>query len=323
MAQRRQRHLRRNLLVFLASFLAHVGLFYIAAAEFNFYRLPEEREPAVQVEIVPETVQPIPPIPPPPPVKPQVAPTPQPPSPPPTPQVQPKPLPPTAARAPAQPSPAPSAPVQAAPSPTPNPTPKPTPSPTPAPLAPPAPAPQPGPPKVVSRSTLVQSQAKAVSAPRLILHKNQQAASALAPAVAIPGAIEAPSAPTGPGPGAGAPAGGQAGGGRAPGFPGGALPGFGSGLRGGVLGCANAEALHLSAAERARCAQAFGEGAKDSPQMSAIDASKRRELDREAASEAAAQKYRDAPPDSVTSASHGSYVRPIDGEPHLGHAPGE
>jgi hypothetical protein len=100
------------------------------------------------------------------------------------------------------------------------------------------------------------------------------------------------------------------------GLPGGALPGFGGGLRGSALGCANAEALHFTAAEKARCAQQFGEGAKESPQMSAIDASKRQELDHEAASAAAAQKYRDSMPT-------GTVDHPIDGQPRLGHSPTE
>jgi hypothetical protein len=36
MAQRRRRHLRRDVLVFLTSALFHVGLFFIAASEFTY-----------------------------------------------------------------------------------------------------------------------------------------------------------------------------------------------------------------------------------------------------------------------------------------------
>ena len=127
-----------------------------------------------------------------------------------------------------------------------------------------------------------------------MLHKPKDPGSPLAPAVGIPGASFAAAHRP------------RAGGRRRPraarrrrrrpGLPGGALPGFGGGLRGSALGCANAEALHFTAAEKARCAEQFGEGARESPQMSAIDASKRQELDHEAASAAAAQKYRDSTP---------------------------
>ena len=151
MPQRRRRQLRRNVLVFLGSLVAHIGLFFLVVSQFHFYPLREEPQEAVQVEIVP-TVQPIPPPPIPPPIKPLVQPTPKPPTPPPTPQPQPqptppKPQPPTPERA--TPAPAPTAPVAATPKPTPTPAPKPAPSPTP--LAPPTPAPTPGPPKVCLR----------------------------------------------------------------------------------------------------------------------------------------------------------------------------
>ena len=312
MPQRRRRQLRRNVLVFLGSLVAHTGLFFLVVSQFHFYPLREEPQEAVQVEIVPP-VQPIPPPVIPPPIKPVVQPTPKPPTPPPTPQPQPqptppKPQPPTPQRA--TPAPTPTAPVAAAPKPTPAPAPKPAPSPTP--LAPPTPAPTPGPPKVVSASQLVKSQAQVASTPKIVLHKNKDQGAPLAPAVAIPGAIFAP--PTGPAPTAAAPSGGALGGGA--GLPGGALPGFGGGLRGSALGCANAEALHFTAAEKARCAEQFGEGARESPQMSAIDASKRQELDHEAASAAAAQKYRDSTPS-------GTEARPVPGQPRLGHSPTE
>ena len=316
MAQRRRRQLRRNVLVFLGSLIAHVGLFFAVVKDFHFYTLHEENEQAVEVQIVPQPE----PIPPPvilPPIKPPVQPTPKPPSPaatPPTPQPTPPKLqPPTPARPTPQPVQTPTAPVAAPPKATPTPAPRPTPAPTP--LAPPTPAPTPGPPKMVSQSTAVASHAAAPSpAPKIVLHKAKEQGAPLAPAVAIPGAIFAPpngAAPQGPAPGGGAP-----GGGSGPDLPGGSLPGFGGGLRSSALGCANAEALHFTAAEKARCAQAFGEGAKETPVMSAIDASKRQELDHEAASDAAAQKYRDSMPT-------GTDVRPLPGQPRLGHSPSE
>ena len=313
MAQRRQRHLRRNVLVFLGSLAAHTGLFFLVVNQFHFYPVHYQPEEAVQIEIVPQPIQPIPPLPIPPPIKPQVQPTPKPPTPPPTPQAQPtppKPQPATPARATPQPVQTQTAPVAAPAKPVQAPSPKPAPNPTP--LAPPTPAPTPGPPRVVSQSQVVKSQAQVASTPKIVLHKAKEQGSPLAPAVAIPGATFAP--PTGPAPSAATPAGGAPGG--VAGLPGGALPGFGGGLRGGALGCANAEALHFTAAEKARCAQQFGEGAKESPQMSAIDASKREELDHEAASAAAAQKYRDSTP-------AGSEARPVEGQPRLGHSPSE
>jgi hypothetical protein len=93
------------------------------------------------------------------------------------------------------------------------------------------------------------------------------------------------------------------------------LPHFGGGLRGSLIGCANAEALHLSREEQARCNESLGAGAAQSPQMSAIDASKRRTLDGQAASEAASQKYRDSAP-------AGAWNTPQAGQPRDGQSPG-
>jgi hypothetical protein len=308
--------MRRNALVFVGSLIAHVGLFFFVVKDFHFYPLREEPETAVQVQIVPPPPETIPP-----PVMLPPIPQPRPPSPPPAPQPQPqptppKPQPPTPERATPQPTQTPTAPV-AAPQKT-APAPAPKPAPAPSPLAPTSPAPTPGPPKPVPASQLLKSQAQsATQAPKIILHRPKEQGSALAPSVSIPGAAFAP--PAGAPPAAGLPGGGGAPGGGAPGgsgLLGGALPGFGRGLRGGVLGCANAEALHLSAAEKARCAEAFGEGARESPQMSAIDASKRQELDRESAAATAAQKYRDSTPS-------GSEARPVAGQPRILQSPAQ
>jgi hypothetical protein len=212
-----------------------------------------------------------------------------------------------------KPTVAPTAPLKTTPSPTPAPAPKP--AALPSPLAPPVPAPQPGPPVAVPRSQLIQAQPQIVAARRLVLHKNQDQGTPLAPPVSIPGAVFAPSPQqanaASAAAGSGAPSGGGAGG-----LPGGTLPHFGPGLRGGLLGCANADALHLSAEERARCDEALGAGAAQSPQMSAIDASKRRELDRQAAGEATAQKYRDSGPS-------GAWNQPQAGQPRDGQSPSQ
>ena len=317
MAQRRRRHLRRNVLVFVASTIFHVGLFYIAASEFTYYPPPQEARAPVEVEIVPEAEQPIPP----PPIpriiiKQKLAPTPTP-APPPTPQPQPptpqKPQPPAPAKITPQVAPAPSAPVQAQHAPAPAPTPKPTLAPSLAPISPAAPAPNPGPPRVVNAPAAPTVQSKAFAAPHIVLHRNRNEAGApLAPSVSIPGAVQAS-----PQQATGAPAGGAPGGpGGAPGgLPSGSLPGFGSGLRGSVLGCANAAALHLSKEEQAKCDEAFGTGARESPQMDPIGATKRADIDRQAAGEQAAQRYRDSTP-------AGSEASPIAGQPRILRKPG-
>jgi len=312
MAQRRRRHVRRNVLVFAGSLVAHVGVFFLLASEFRFYPPPQEETPPVVIEIVPPPEVQTPPLPPPAPIPPkqQEKPTPKPPSPPPAPQPVPTPKPtptPPAPQAAAKPAPKPAAPVKTATLPSPTLAPKPAPVPTP--LAPPLPEVEPGPPKTVSRSTVVQQQPRTVTTPHtLVLHKSPREAPAFVPTVSIPGAVFAqPSQPSGPGAPSSASGGGA--------FPGGALPGFGSGLRGSALGCANAAALHLTAEEQARCIEAFGAGTKEAPQMSAIDASRRTTLDQEAAGEAAAQKYRDSTPAAGTA--------PAPGQPRAGHSPSE
>jgi len=314
MAQRRHRHLRRDVLVFLASTALHVALFVIAASEFTYYPPPPETRAPVEVEIVPEAEQPIPPPPIPRIIKERLAPTPTPQ--PPTPQPQPpKPQTPTQARAAPQAAPVQSAPLQANRAPALAPALKPTLAPALAPISPAAPAPTPGPPRVTAPAApTVQS--KAFASPHIVLHRNRNAAGApLAPSVSIPGAVEAPpqrasGAPLGApgGPGGGARAGG--------GLPAGALPGFGPGLRGSLLGCANAAALHLSKAEQAKCDEALGDGARESPQMDPIGATRRAEIDRQATTEEAAERYRDSTPG-------GSEVRPIAGQPRILHRPGE
>ena len=321
MAQRRRRHLRRDVLVFLTSALFHVGLFFIAVSEFTYYPPPPEQRAPVEVEIVPEAQEPLPPPPIPRIIIKQHAPTPTqapPPVPQPQPPTPPKPQPPTPAKVNPQRAPVASAPLQVNHAAQAAPTPKPTLAPALAPISPAAPAQNPGPPRVVNAPAAPTVQSKAFAAPHIVLHRNRNEAGApLAPSIAIPGAVESP-----PQQAAGAPGGGGApggpGGGGAPGggLPSGSLPGFGSGLRGSMLGCANAAALHLSKAEQAKCAEAFGMGAHESPQMDPIGATKRTDIDRQAAGEEAAQKYRDSTP-------AGSEASPIAGQPRILHRPGE
>jgi hypothetical protein len=155
-------------------------------------------------------------------------------------------------------------------------------------------------------------QTHAVAAPHIVLHKSREAGTPLEPGLNLPGATFAPP-PQAAAPGGGAPSG--AGGPPGGGLPGGRLPAFGSGLRGGPLGCANAAVLHLTPEEQARCDEAFGEGALQSPRMDPIGSSKRQLLDSEAAQEEAARKYRDSMP-------AGSAATPTPGQPKILQTPG-
>jgi hypothetical protein len=312
LVQRRRRHLRRNTLIFLGSLLTHAVVFYLANSEFQFYQLPEANEPAVQVEIVPEKTPPPPPFPL---ITPKLTPKPQPPSPQPTPAPQPQPAPtpqPTTPQVsivkapPAAPTPAP-AKVAATPAPAPKPAPAPTP------LAPTA---QPAPPQPAPSVTLTHTAPKTVSAPKIVLHRPRDETSGLEPPISIPGAVFAPSpspsttAPPAP------PSGALPGGGSVAGLPSGQLPGFGGGLKGGRLGCLNAVAAHLSAEQQARCTQAYGEGARETPVLDPLGTAKRAELDREAAQEAASQKYRDT-------TVGGTLSSPTPGQPKILQKPSE
>jgi hypothetical protein len=98
-------------------------------------------------------------------------------------------------------------------------------------------------------------------------------------------------------PGGGAQAGGGGGGGAPGGAPGaltgsrlnglspypyGALPSGGPGLRGTLVGCANSEAVNLSAVERAKCNERFGDEAAKAPVLDGIDPAKRARFDKAA-----------------------------------------
>jgi len=313
MAQRRRRHLQRDALVFLASLAAHLVFFYLLASEFTFYQLPEA--PAVQVEIVPELSTP----PPQPPPKPEIIRVPRPvPIPPlPTPQTKPQEQPqPTPAPQPALPQPAvkPTAPIKLAP--TPAPTPPVKPATVPSPIAPAAPTAEPGPPQAVPQSAIVAAQPHMVAAPTLKLHKSQsQLLSPLAPSLSLPGAqIAQPSPAQTPG-GSAAGAGGGGGSAGTQGLPRGSF-GFGSGLRGSLIGCVNADTVKLTEEERAKCAERFGAGTRVAPVMDPIGASKRSVLDDEAQGASTAAKYRDSAPT-------GTVDQPIAGQPRAMHSPAQ
>jgi hypothetical protein len=74
------------------------------------------------------------------------------------------------------------------------------------------------------------------------------------------------------------------------------MPGGGSGLRGTLVGCANAEAVSLSSAERARCNERFGVSAGSAPALDPMSPLKRAAFDKASASDQAAQRYRGSTP---------------------------
>lgn len=253
--------------------------------------------PAMNVEIV--SLPPMPPIEPPKVEPPKAKPQPQP-----TPAPPPKPTPPKNEQPklepakPQPPKPAPAKPTPAKPSP-------PKPSPLPAPVAPsptPTSRPAPKPQATVIKSTPIQAsvQAAPVEHPSpLKIHKALQAAPTGVPILPM-----APAAgPTGkPGSAAGATAAspgttGTAGTSRLSGlspYPYGAMPSGGPGLRGTLVGCANAEAVRLSGAERAHCNERFGVDISHAPALDAIPRAKRAEFDKAADRQEADRKYRDA-----------------------------
>ena len=272
------------------------------------YQLPEPTPPPMELQIYPPQEVPPPPPPPveiPPKIKealkeasqtpPVVPPIPQPPKPeatPPTPVAppkvtQPKPSPPTPAPTapptptPARPTPPKPSPLAAAPVPAKTPAP-----PAPAPSPSPAPKPSLAPTPSVTAPNPVTARVVApviVAHPSLLnLHKPLKQAPASVPTL--------PMAPSGQaGGGGGGTPGGAAGGplngsrlnGLSP-YPSGAMPSGGPGLRGTLVGCANAEAVSLTSVERAKCNERFGVEAAKAPVLSGMDPGRRAEFDKTA-----------------------------------------
>ncbi len=241
--------------------------------------MPEIPPPPITPPKIPPTPKPLPTPPP------KATPTPpKPPTPTPTPP-QPTPATPTPPT-PAPPKPTPTPPKPTPPKPAPTPTPvTPTPAPKPAPAPPAPPAPNPGPPKPAPPAAVVRPSP-------LNLHKQDKEAPANVPTFPM-----AP--PAGPAGQAGAPAGG---GGltneqKLNGIgliPYGAMPSGGPGLRGSLVGCANAQAVGLSSAERAHCNERFGDSLAHAPVLDGMDPAKRAAFDKEVGREEARRKYRDS-----------------------------
>ncbi len=84
-------------------------------------------------------------------------------------------------------------------------------------------------------------------------------------------------------------------------YPYGAMPSGGPGLRGTLVGCANADAVGLSSAERSHCNERFGEDMAHAPALDPLSRNKRAEFDKSAAHEEAERRYRAAEPHALGS----------------------
>ena len=275
---------RRNAFAAVLSAALHLGLIYLFVQDFTKpYALIEPAAPPLEVEIVPpEQITPpiIPPIvyhvtPPQKTVPPKAQPLPQPPKPP---------------------------------------TPVPSPAPAPqvretltrpnvvtaakAPTAKVAPAAQVN----VKAASLPQTLAPPAQPGPLILNLHKPAQAAPAGIASLP--MAPPAGGASPPAGAPSPGGGRNG---LSSLPYGAMPSGGSGLRGSLVGCANSEAIHLSAAEKSRCNDRFGENASAAPKLDPISAAKRSELDKQAEKQERDRKYRDATPIGTTQGTRYGY----------------
>jgi len=83
-------------------------------------------------------------------------------------------------------------------------------------------------------------------------------------------------------------------------FPPGSLPSGGPGLRGSLVGCANSQAVGLSAVEKAHCAERFGVDVARAPHLDGIPPDKRAAFDRAIEKADAWRSYRDSIPANGT-----------------------
>jgi hypothetical protein len=296
------RTVRRNTLALGFSAVFHVAILTLILSQASpDYQTPEAPAPPIDTQIV--TLEPPPPpiITPPPREQPRVEPTR-----PPEPRTPPRAAPP--APAPAQPAPAPPKPGPV----TAKPAPVQAEAPRPLPVAPPAPAPKveaapriaPAPPAPLSPAPKTATPAPTA---HLNIHKPEKDAPANVATLPLAPA-PSPAAPAG-GPRAATASGEPAlGGSRLNGlspYPYGAMPSGGGGLRGTLIGCANADAVSLSAAERARCNERFGSEAASAPALDGIAPAKRAAFDKAAAQQEADRKYRAAVPTGTSIGAHG------------------
>jgi hypothetical protein len=83
------------------------------------------------------------------------------------------------------------------------------------------------------------------------------------------------------------------------------MPSGGPGLRGTLVGCANAEAVSLSSVERAHCNSRFGAAASRAPTLDGIDPGKRAQFDKTAARQDAERRAEGAMPVGTTAGASG------------------
>jgi hypothetical protein len=303
----------RQAAAFVVSALFHVVMLALVfTSPWRPYALPEAAPPPEEVEIIrtpqeePEPPQKLPPIP-------QTPPTPAPQAQPerePTPVVQPQPLPQPQPPEPPKPEPAKPAPPRVE-------TVRPVVIPTPAapaaarllrplnaptlqapPVLAPIPEPEARPAAPAAPAHAAAPAQPAPTAAQLHPRKSEHEAPAGVPTLPLTPAPASHAAP-----GGGAPAGGGGGGGGGPAagsrlqglnpYPGGVFPG-GTGLRGSLVGCANAEAVSLSSVERAHCAERFGTSAGTAPHLDPIPAARRSAFEQEAAKRDRDRAYRDS-----------------------------
>ena len=241
---------------------------------------PEPAPPQPEPDSPPQPVVPVHPK-----ILPPTPTSPGPPAPSPTPTL-PKPPPPKPVLSPATP---PATPVAPAPAPAPLPTPAPRPTQKPATevnkaLPTPTQAPQ-------------RAAAPIATAPLpLNIHKAAQPTPAGVPTLPL-----APA--SGPSGRPGAPGGASAIGSEPPGtsrlngltpYPYGFMPSGGGGLRGTLVGCANAEAVRLSGVERDKCNERFGQEISAAPKLDPLSPAKRATFDKSSARDAAWTRYRDS-----------------------------
>jgi hypothetical protein len=313
---KKARTIRRNALAAMLSVLFHAGMLALIISQATpDYDLPETPAPPMDVRIMPMEE---PPPPPPPVILPRTLPPPTPTPPtaappkpaPPSPELPkpPRPEPPT----PPRPSPVPTPAVPAPPAPTPAPI-------RPAPVAPEAPRPLPTPaPRPQSKPVAAPPKAQAAPAPpaplsRLNIHKPEKdAPNSVATAPFAPAPASAAGAPRSAQSASGAPSADREpdmGGSRLSGLlnPGlfGGMPGGGGGLRGTLVGCANADVVRLSAVERARCNDRLGVEAGSAPALDTMSPAKRAAFDKASAGQEADRKYRAAVPTGTTTGNHG------------------
>jgi len=290
---------RRAAIAFALSTLFHVIILTLIVNQASpIYDLPESVAPPMDVRIM-EMPEPIPRIVLPPPPKLKVlppTPTAEPPKPIPPP---PTPAPPTPVQAPPKPAAA-AAPEVPLPKPAPvvelKPLPAVTPRPEPAPVTAPKVAPAPPAPPTPVKAPAAPTAPSPPAPIRLNIHKPEKEAPSNVATLPLAPA-PSPQAPSGGPPTAATSGEPPLGGSRLQGltpYPYGAMPSGGSGLRGSLVGCANADAVNLSEVERAKCNGRFGASIGSAPALDGMNPAKRSDFDKAAERQDRDLKYRDS-----------------------------